>query len=102
MGVFSVAVIALVVFVAAMVLLKAQQSDQERRMERFCNSASRHSLQFHAYDGEGKLLHHCQCHYKVRYGKEPHWCRVCADAELERRAHQEFIRERSRVYGTNN
>lgn len=102
MGVIGIAIVALVVFVALMILLKAQQVDDEHRMQRFCDSASRHSLQFHAYDGKGNLLHHCQCHYKVRYGKEPHWCRVCADVELERRAHAEFVRERTRLNGTNN
>jgi|SRR4051794_25733548 hypothetical protein len=102
MGVISVAIVLLVVFVGMMILLKARQSDEERRRQAFCNSASRHSLQFHAYDGKGALVHHCQCHYKVRYGKQERWCRVCADVELERHAREEFLRERTRVYGTNN
>lgn len=102
MGVVSVAVVALAMFVAVMILLKARQVDEEKMRERFCESASHHSLQFHAYDGKGVLVHHCQCHYKIRYGKQPHWCRVCADAELERRAHEEFVRERTRAFGTNN
>ncbi len=102
MGVVSVSIVVLVAFVAIMILLKARQADEESRRERFCASASRHSLQFHAYDGEGKLLHHCLCHYKVRYGKQVEWCRICGDAELERRAHEEFVRERARSFGPNN
>ena len=102
MGVVSVSVLLLAMFVAVMILLKVRQVDEEKQRERFCESASHHSLQFHAYDAKGNLVHHCQCHYKVRYGKQPRWCRVCADEELERRAHQEFVRERTRAYGAEN
>jgi hypothetical protein len=102
MGVISIVILGLAVFVGVMILLKARQVDEEQRRQRFCDSASHHSLQFHAYDGKGALLHHCQCHYKVRYGKQERWCRVCADAELERQARKEFLREKTRVYGTNN
>ena len=101
MGVVSVSVLGLVIFVAVMILLKTRQLDEEQRRERFCGEGSRHALQFHAYDGKGVLLHHCQCRQKVRYGSQPRWCRVCADSELERRAREDFLRERAREFGAN-
>jgi len=102
MGVFSVAVIGLIVFICILTVLKMQQSDDEQVRRRYCELSSHHSLQFHAYDGKGNLVHHCGCRYRVRYGKQARWCRVCADVNLERHARAEFVRERQRVYGTNN
>ena len=41
MGVVTIAILGLVVFVGVMVLLRARQLDEEGRRERFCEAASK-------------------------------------------------------------
>jgi hypothetical protein len=86
MGVLTVGILLLIGFVCLMMLLKARQL-QQRQKQPSCD-ATGHGLQFHAYDGSGKLLHHCRCGHRIEYGMEPSWCRVCAEPDLERRVRQ--------------